>query len=168
MSSHNLSEQWRPVVGFEGKYAVSSLGRVRGRQKLLAPIPRPNGYLQVNLTDGSRRRCAMVHQLVLAAFVGPRPEGAVSCHNNGDSFDNRLENLRWDTQSSNLLDKRKHGTVPDYRGERHPQCKLSDAAVVGAIELRKSGWKLNDIAARIGVSKSYVSMLVRGIRRERV
>jgi hypothetical protein len=52
----------------------------------------------------------MVHQLVLEAFVGPRPRGMESCHNNGNQTDNRLVNLRWDTKSENNLDRVRHGT----------------------------------------------------------
>ena len=52
----------------------------------------------------------LVHRLVLEAFVGPRPEGMVARHLNGDPGDNRLENLAWGTQSENNYDKVRHGT----------------------------------------------------------
>lgn len=50
-----------------------------------------------------------VHTAVLLAFVGERPEGLEACHNNGIPSDNRLENLRWDTRSSNRRDTILHG-----------------------------------------------------------
>lgn len=46
----------------------------------------------------------------MEAFVGPCPEGMEVCHNNGDCTDNRLENLRYDTKSANMLDRVRHGT----------------------------------------------------------
>jgi len=47
-----------------------------------------------------------VHHLVLEVFVGPRPEGTVACHNNGDGYDNRVRNLRWDTRKANAAGTR--------------------------------------------------------------
>lgn len=49
---------------------------------------------------------------MLTAFVGPRPDGMVTCHNDGNPANNNLSNLRWDTQSNNQLDAVKHGTHP--------------------------------------------------------
>lgn len=45
-----------------------------------------------------------VHTLVLEAFVGPRPDGADACHENGNRRDARLTNLRWDSRSGNVQD----------------------------------------------------------------
>lgn len=177
MSDSNLPEEWRPVLGFEGLYEVSSFGRIRGVERkavdgrrvpsrLIALVPRPNGYIQVHLAcrDGSKR-CAMVHTLVLEAFSGPRPDGLVACHNNGSGSDNRSGNLRWDTQRNNLLDMQRHGTSPDYVGEKHPQCKLTDAAVALIFEMNKQGASRKEIALRAGISHSYVCMILKGRRR---
>lgn len=115
-------EEWRPVVGYEGSYEVSSLGRVRsvdrivtfkdGRKRLargrvLRSWSNNLGHQVVGLANRQR---AFIHCLVLEAFVGPRPDGLVACHNNGQSTDNRVENLRWDTYSENNLDLVRHGT----------------------------------------------------------
>lgn len=126
-----MSERWLPVVGWEGRYEVSDFGRVRsvercgihGREgnhvfpsRILNPIANQKGYSVVNFTDnatpGTTRRRAqrLVHQLVLEAFVGPRPDGFDSCHNNGNKADARLKNLRWDTRAGNFADKKLHGT----------------------------------------------------------
>lgn len=51
-----------------------------------------------------------VHRLVMAAFVGPCPDGIEVCHNNGNPADNRLSNLRYGTHSENQLDQVKHKT----------------------------------------------------------
>lgn len=116
----DVSEEWRPVVGYEGFYEVSSLGRVRsldryfGRRlyqgRVLKAITITGGYQSVNLCVNGEIRKGGVHLLVMAAFVGPKPHGMHTCHNNGDPGDNRLENLRYDTPSANGLDSVKHGT----------------------------------------------------------
>lgn len=102
-----MTAEWRPIPGHDG-YEASNLGQVRslrrGTPHVLAPHlagPRRE-YLYVNL--GS------IHALVAAAFLGPRPEGQVTRHLNGDSKDNRPENLAYGTQSDNMRDALAHGT----------------------------------------------------------
>lgn len=70
---------------------------------------KPRGYPRVNLYSNNQRHHRLVHQIVLEVFVGPRPDGMEACHNDGDSMNNRLDNLRWGTRASNSADTRKHG-----------------------------------------------------------
>lgn len=124
MQPSNTPEEWRPVVGYEDRYEVSSLGNVRSKAYALVDArgtvheksprtrklhQRPSGHMQVMLTDGERRYNAHVHRLMMAAFVGPCPEGMEVCHNNGVASDNRLENLRYGTRSENNQDTLMHG-----------------------------------------------------------
>lgn len=166
MADSNLAEEWRPVVGYEGLYEVSDLGRVRRLERLVAGStagtrrlkPRlrktavVRGYAVVQLTDesGAHEMCR-VHRLVLKAFVGPCPDGMQGCHDNGDALDNRLRNLRWDTRSGNEADKLRHGT--HIRGERHPNLVLTDGVVRKARELKQGGAGLKEISARLGISE---------------
>lgn len=122
-----MSEKWLPVVGFEGAYEVSDLGRVRsiprvilrsdgrlhrrqtGYRVLKTPAAGSGGYPEVNLGHNGRKRVVTVHTLVLEAFVGPRPPHADACHFDGEPTNNRLDNLRWDSHSANSLDRTRHG-----------------------------------------------------------
>lgn len=175
MADSNLSEEWRPVVGYDGFYEVSDAGRVRslprrgygGRPeggKMMRLSRKSIGYSQVRLSGIGSAKSALVHRLVLEAFIGPCPAGKLACHNDGDGFNNRLDNLRWDTQQSNQLDRRKHGTVPFNKGEAHPQHKLTEAAIRGMFEKRRSGWTNQRIADEAGVTPGMVSMLLNGKR----
>jgi hypothetical protein len=119
-------EQWRPVVGWEGYYEVSDHGRVRSVERLVrrkdgrtraapsrilgTPFAKTGGYPVVNLWRDNKGRVEKVHRLVLAAFVGPCPEGMEGCHNDGDPTNSHLDNLRWDTHSGNVQDTIGHGT----------------------------------------------------------
>lgn len=132
-----VNELWRPVIGFEGAYEVYDCGRVRSlartishrwsgskslptrilSQRLLGSVRKDRNrvkrYPIVQLRDsGHRKHVRKVHQLVLEAFVGPRPDKAVACHLNDDPMDNRLENLRWDTCSANIQDAVVNGCHP--------------------------------------------------------
>lgn len=115
------AEQWRPVVGHESSHQVSNLGRVRNL--LTGNLMRGglNGrYLMVKVNDARR----YIHQLVLEAFHGPRPDGMVSNHKNLDRFDNRADNLEWITQKQNVMHYR-------YAGRGHHTDK--EVAVADAL-----------------------------------
>ncbi len=101
-----VSEEWRPVVGYEGLYEISNQGRVRNMRRLLRPTPDASrgGRRSVMLTADGRKKRHNVATLILEAFVSPRPDGLLACHNNGDATDDRLDNLRWDTPQANALD----------------------------------------------------------------
>lgn len=130
-----LPEAWRPVPGFEGFYEVSSCGRVRsvdrvversdGRRRrfpgvLLTPTLRLDGRYSLPLCRDGQSTRVLVAALVLSAFDGPRPLGLVACHRNGKATDDRVENLRWDTQSSNNYDRVSHGNDPHRQRECCP------------------------------------------------
>lgn len=123
-------EQWLPVVGYEGLYEVSDMGRVRsldravwrddarcrphyvtyrGREMRLSR--QAHGYVGVILWRDGKYRNVRVHRLVLEAFVGPCPRGMETLHGNGQRNDNRLANLRWGTQEENAEDRVRHGTL---------------------------------------------------------
>jgi hypothetical protein len=119
------TEVWVAVKGYEGYYQVSNRGRVKSlvrkvpwggkwfytvRGKLLKRATYNGPYLRVHLNKDGKETLASVHRLVLEAFAGSCPKGMEACHNDGDPQNNRLENLRWDTEKNNQSDRNKHGT----------------------------------------------------------
>ncbi|MEC5149167.1 HNH endonuclease [Cryobacterium sp. GrIS_2_6] len=107
------AENWLPIPDFPG-YEVSDLGRVRSFMRSAPIIMRQQftstgGYGHVGLHNGTSHT-RKVHSLVLLAFVGPLPKGMVRRHLDGNVRNNALSNLRYGTQSENLLDQREHGT----------------------------------------------------------
>lgn len=107
--------EFRSVVGFPG-YEVSDTGLVRNAATGLILAQSNGRYRLVPLGHGVVRS---VHTLVLEAFHGPCPDGLQGRHVNGDSHDNRAENLRWGTNSENTLDQVRHGT---HRNSRKTHC----------------------------------------------
>ena len=110
-------EVWRDVVGYEGQYKVSSLGRVkrvphervgrRGKpyklngEKLLTQQVIRKGYLRVSLGVKWEHSFFLVHRLVAEAFI-PNPNNYPQVnHKNSNKQDNCVENLEWCTNEYN-------------------------------------------------------------------
>lgn len=112
-------ETWRAIPGYEGIYDVSDLGRVRSLPRKGVPVgciltqfnlPNPPGYFFVHLTVRGKTRSRTVHQLVAAAFIGPRPAGHDTRHLDGNPLRNVPGNLAYGTRSENMQDMLRHGT----------------------------------------------------------
>ena len=112
------AEMWADIQGYEGRYQVSTLGRVKSlarfrRGKANAPVPvaerimrltpkkdtgRTKPYVEVRLRDGGLRtepsKAFLVHRLVAHAFIKPLEPDEQVDHRNGLHSDNRVENLR--------------------------------------------------------------------------
>lgn len=105
--------EWRPVVGYEGRYEVSDAGDVRSLLRggrMLSRNRLSMGYRSVRLTKtGVPPLEVKVHRLVLEAFVGPLPEGMVTRHLDGDHLNNELSNLAYGTYAENAQDTVRHG-----------------------------------------------------------
>lgn len=133
------------------------VGRNLPRWHTVKTYRQKSGHLYCVLTMQRKSRTLCVHRLVLEAFVGPCPDGMECCHNNGDPADNRLENLRWDTISSNRADRIKHGTA--VMGENHPAAKLRDVDVREIRRLVREGRRCREIAQAFGVSEGTIQQI---------
>lgn len=132
----------------------------------MKPSPDPDtGYIRVNLRDNGRRKNALVHRLVLEAFVGPSPtEEHESRHLDGNASNNRLSNLRWGTSAENEADKKRHGTSPV--GENHPHAKLTDQQVKEIRDMYKSGnYTQAEIASQYPVQRPQICRIINKKRR---
>ncbi|TAL42380.1 MAG: hypothetical protein EPN91_08350 [Salinibacterium sp.] len=101
-----VTVEWRPVVGFEGRYEVSSDGRVRTVSHELKQSGTGRDYLAVSLGHGRGQGKAMkkvsVHRLVALAFHGPPPTPKHEVnHKDTNKKNNAANNLEWMTKSQN-------------------------------------------------------------------
>ena len=111
-------EIWKPIPGYETLYEVSTMGRVKSRDRLTKhprnsnmTLPRKGrilkseldkyGYPVVTLSKGAITKTWKVHRLVAMTFI-PNPKGLPQIdHINNKRYDNRPENLRWCTTQQN-------------------------------------------------------------------
>jgi hypothetical protein len=167
---HPISEieEWRPVVGYEGLYEVSSLGRVRrvgtGKGARAGHILTPAlscGYPSVGLYRDGRQLRRRIYQLVAAAFIGPCPPGREINHKDGVRTNSRPENLEYLTRLENVH----HGyrTTGGNRGERHGHAKLTEADVREILAARPLPWGgQTRLAARYSVCQQTIQAIVAG------
>lgn len=110
-------EIWKDVPGFETRYQVSNLGRVKAKsyirsngfgyyttqEKILSPFKEKCGHRKIVLQCNGRILRIKLHRLVAITFI-PNPENKPEVdHINTNLDDNRVENLRWVTSSENKL-----------------------------------------------------------------
>ena len=155
-------EEWRPVVGFEGLYSVTSTGRVRSEKtgRVLKPTEGPDGYYRVTLKGEGKRSSPTVHRLIMEAFVGPRPDGLQIRHLDGDKSNNVIGNLRYGTPKENGEDNVRLGVTRygkathcpqghEYTGwnliekQRNRGCRACTRAAVEMWRLRQRGVDAN-------------------------
>lgn len=167
MADDDRIEEWRPVVGWEGVYSVSSSGRVRRDAR--GPSTRPgrglkpsnhNGYAQVGLRFAGSRATVAVHLLVARAFLGPAPGGHEADHVDGNKANNCSSNLEYLTPLENTRRAFALGLVPV--GAARSTAKLTDD-VVRAIRVElAAGGSANHIARRRGCSAKAVTQILHG------
>ena len=171
-------EYWRPVVGWEGLYEVSSLGRVRSEERVveclfngtlgkrtfpsrvLSQHVNQSGYKTVRLYRQGHGRTYQVHSLVAEAFIGPRPAGNDVRHGPQGRLVNTPENLCYGTRAENLRDRDRDGT--HQRGHKGPGAKLT-LKQAKTIKQLKGIEPSQVVADRYGVSYSTVCMIWRGV-----
>ena len=119
-------------------------------------------YPCVTLYKGGRKITKRIHLLVLVAFVSKRRKGKVACHNDGDTYNNNMNNLRWDTQKSNVADKKKHGTDNYAQGESHYNAKLKEKEVIEIKQKLSRGAKMSSLSQEYGVHSRTIWKIARG------
>ena len=108
-----MKEQWKEIEDFP-RYEVSDTGKVRNREtgRVLKQYELNQGksrrnstVLRIVLSKCGALCGKTVHRLVAAAFV-PNPDGLPQVeHINGDLFDNRAKNLRWNSHAGIMANK---------------------------------------------------------------
>lgn len=112
-----MKEIWKDVVGYEGIYEVSNIGRVRThenkttesalhgirrwKQRILKQKCHNNRDFRVCLWKEKKSKDYLVHRLVAEAFI-PNPDNKRTVnHIDGNPQNNCIENLEWASYGEN-------------------------------------------------------------------
>ncbi len=171
-----MREEWRPVQGYEGRYEVSNLGRVRSIDRfytdaigvtqrytgrVLRPVKAGAGYDTVVLSAKGVQRRVYVHRLVAAAFLEPQDGRREVNHMNGNKTDNRAANLEYVTPAENKSHASRMGLLAV--GSRNTQTKLKAEDVIEIRRLLAEGEYQRVIASKYGVCQTTIGDIHRSV-----
>lgn len=174
-----MEEIWKDVVGYEGFYEVSNLGRIRTvRRVVAAPLGRVSrvvepiirkqqistrGYRQLSLCTHGKTKTETVHRLVAEAFI-PKQSGKDQVnHIDGDKDNNKVSNLEWCDAHENTVHAYELGLrVP--RGLRvNPDKRYNyEETRARILEMISQGMKQYEVAEALGIHRSTVGKYVKG------
>jgi len=134
-----MMEEWRDVVGYEGYYQVSNLGRVRRIKGGMGTrngkihgtyLHLKTGYVIVCLCKDCKAVTHLLHKIVAAAFLGPRPKGKQVNHKDFNKQNNNSRNLEYKSPLGNVrhawINGRCLGSpIGSLAGEKNHQSKLT-------------------------------------------
>ena len=104
-----MIEVWKDIKDYEGKYAISNLGRVKrirnNKEIIMSLIKSKNDYLGVKFFKDGKFKRFLVHRLVACAFLPNLRNKPEVNHKNKIKYDNRVENLEWSTSKENQKHK---------------------------------------------------------------
>lgn len=161
-------ENWKDIVGYEGCYQVSDLGRIKSlarsidhpcgvknkAERILIPIVNTGGYSCVILSKDAIRAQMRIHRIVAIHFI-PNPDNKpVVNHKDGNKSNNKVENLEWATDSENTIHSYEYGLQ---------QRVFTKDEVLLIRSKKKQGVKIVDIAAEINAEYSLVRQVAANI-----
>ncbi len=143
-----MNEEWKDIIGYEGCYQVSNLGRVKSLDRVVITPRHPNGNklkgrmikfgktprgrLYVVLCKDGVPHNHLVNRLVGIHFL-PLPsdyEQLEVMHIDNNDKNNYADNLKWGTRQINCIDAWRDGLM---EGVRHSVSKITEAE---ALEIR--------------------------------
>lgn len=171
-------EEWRDVVGWEGWYEVSSLGRVRRVKPyhglyaghVLKSGVGTHGYLALRLHQPGRGHTRTVHSLVAEAFIGPLEDGFEVNHKDANKLNPRATNLEYIPHLKNVRHSIEHGLtlnryqLPALPGSQHGGAKLTEADVLAMRALPRRRGLGRELARKHGVTEGIISEILSGKR----
>ena len=157
-----MQEIWKPVVGWEGIYEVSNLGKVRNMYGVILIGWKTKDYHYISLSKNGKNKKYRVHRLVAQAFI-PNPKNLpVVNHIDENKLNNCVDNLEWCTQEENVC--KYFGTKPKIK-----KPKIKDYHIAKPIlQLDKNGnfikkWKsMMEIERNLNIKSGNISLCCNG------
>ena len=110
-----VTEEWKPIMGYQNKYMVSNYGRIKSvardvnnhtgiihkPERILSCRKDTKGYMRVYLDDNKKTKFVPIHRLVALAFIPNEFNKPQVNHIDGVKTNNMVSNLEWCTNQEN-------------------------------------------------------------------
>lgn len=176
------TEIWKPVVGYERFYLISSLGNLKSiARNAISPINGKKyfvkeclrkyainpqtGYYTTSLAFNGKTLTVNIHRLVALTFI-PNPENKKEVnHKDGNKLNNHVTNLEWATTRENSIHAWANGLTKhsdNQVGEGHGMHKLNNE-IVYAIRKEYNDTKVSHykLAQKYNVTRPTISNIIR-------
>lgn len=174
-----VDEIWKDVVGFEGFYQVSNLGRVRSLDRTLTLTSRGTtysrtkkgcvlvpslrrGYCVIALNCQAKPFQVSVHTLVAQAFIGDRPEGFQVNHLDGNKTNNCVGNLEYCSPKGNTRHAYSTGLCDSKIGDNHHGAILRSVDIPVILDRLRNGDTCQKVADDYGVARFCITAISKG------
>ncbi len=110
-------EIWKDIIGYEGLYQISNLGRVKSlpkklkcrngffrikTEKIIPNRINNKGYFTITLWNNYKCKTFLTHRLIAIHFIPNIENKPCIDHIDTDRLNNSIDNLRWCTHKENM------------------------------------------------------------------
>lgn len=159
-----MEEIWKDIEGYEGKYQVSNLGRVKSllkngvnRERIMKQQKDKDGYMRIKLRKSKTQKLYGVHRLVAFAFIPNENNLPMVNHKDEDKANNFANNLEW---CDDLYNKN-YGTAIE-RSAKHRHKKVAQYDLDG--KLIKIFNSVIEAEEKTNINRTNISAVARFIR----
>ena len=155
-----MQEEWKDIIGYNGKYQVSNFGNVRStdryyrqdngkgfesehlyKGKMLKPFYTERGYKRIGLSQKGKVKYYTIHKLVAMAFISNPNNLPQVNHKDGNKENNKVDNLEWCDSIYNNRHARIMGLNKGNKGISYKNRCLKAVEYIKTKGLKEEEWQ---------------------------